>query len=442
MKNKIVEKYNKKDSLLVISGWPKKKETYSQGVCAVSSFAKNTLTALQKENQDRKIVILTMQIDKKEVYEENGMLIVRCFKRNSPLSYLSLFRYIFLFNKIKDLLIEFEFASFGNTFMTGILAPIVWVLFLMRKNINLVIHQVVSDVKDLSGHIGLSADNWKTSIFNNFLKIFYFSLALPAKKVIVLEEEFKTKLSRLVNSDKIIVIPHGVDINIKKTNKDMRKSLGIKNGEFVILYFGYLTWYKGVDFLINALKDTNKINGKKIRLVIAGGPSFTQKEKTHYQKFLKKVEIAVKNSKNVILTGFVKEKDITPVFKASDLVVFPYRTFMSSSGPLSLAISHNKPFILSEKLEGLTRSLDIKKALACAQLEKNEIIFRLTKKNLIKTIAMSMEQKNQEKMICLSKALNEERSFANIATVYDKVISESNKENVNVFYNAISPNNS
>ncbi len=439
MKNRIIEKYNRKDSLLIIAGWPKKRETYSQGVCAVSSFTKNALTALQKENPDRKIVVLTMQIDKKEIYEEDGMLILRCFKRNKSLSYLSLIKHIFLFNRIKDLLIEFEFSSFGNTFMTGLLAPIIWALFLMRKNINLVIHQVVSDIKDLSGHIGIPVNNSRMSIFNNFLKLFYFSLALPSKRVIVLEEEFKTKLSRLVGSDKITVIPHGVDTNIKKTNKDMRKSLGIKNDEFVILYFGYLTWYKGVDFLVNTLKNTNKISGKKIRLVVAGGPSFTQEEKVHYQRFLKKVEKAVESSKNVILTGFVKEKDITPIFKAADLSVFPYRTFMSSSGPLSLAISHNKPFILSKNLEALTHSSDIQRSMNGAGIKKNDIIFKLNKKDLIKTIKTCMDFKMQKKMIIFSKMINEERSFANLAKVYDKTISgKASEEKVSIVYNLTS----
>ncbi len=424
MKNKFIEKYNRKDSLLIIAGWPKKRETYSQGVCAVSSFTKNTLIALQKENPDRKIVVLTMQIDKKEIYEEDAMLILRCFKRDQPLSYLGLLKHIFLFNRTKDLLIEFEFSSFGNTFMTGLLVPTILVLFLMKKDINLVIHQVVSDIKGLSGHIGIPANNLRISFFNNFLKLFYFFLALPSRRVIVLEEEFKIKLSRLVGSNKIAVIPHGVDTNIKKTNKDMRKSLGIKKDEFVILYFGNLSWYKGVDFLISTLKYINKINGKKIRLVVAGGPSFTQEDKVHYQQFLKKVEKAVRSSKNVILTGFVKEKDIPPIFKTADLSVFPYRTFMSSSGPLSLALSHNKPFILSERLGLFLESNDVRHAMEYAGITKEDLLFDLNSKSLVSAIKNASATKTHQKMIKFSKALGQERSFSRIAVLYDKIISK------------------
>ena len=442
MNKNITKKYNLEDSLIVISGYPKKGETYSQGVCAVSSFAKNTLTALRKENPQRKIVVLTLVTDKNDSYEEDGMLIIRCFKRNSPLSYFNLLKQIRTFGNIKNVLIEFEFASFGNTLMTGLLSPVVWMLFLMRKNITIVCHQVVLDIKNLSGHIGLSAKNPLTSLLNQCLKLFYVLITLPSKRVIVLEEEFKIRLGKLINPSKITVIPHGIDTDIKENKlRDMRKIWGVGKDDFVVLYFGYLTWYKGVDFLIKALKNVDSINGKKLKLVIAGGPSFTQQEKTHYKKFLKEVGKGLKGANNIISTGFVKEADITPIFKASDLAVFPYRTFMSSSGPLSLAISHNKPFILSNKLGALTHSVDIERAIKTAGLKKNEIIFELSKKNLLKTIRICMEPKKMSKMIRLSKTLNEERSFANVAKSYDKSLSDTVKvKQINAFYKLISPN--
>jgi glycosyltransferase involved in cell wall biosynthesis len=238
----------------------------------------------------------------------------------------------------------------------------------------------------------------------------------------VLEEEFKTRLGKLVNPSKITVIPHGIDTNIKVVNKDMRKSWKLKKNDFVVLYFGYLTWYKGVDFLIKALKNVDSINGKNIKLVVAGGSSFTQEEKIHYQKFLKEVKAGLNGASNIISTGFVKEEDITPVFKAADLAVFPYRVFMSSSGPLSLAISHNKPFILSEELGALTHSLDIERAIKNAGLNQKDITFKLNKNSLVKAITKSMDPKIHTKMIKLSKNLNSMRAYSNLAKKYEEII--------------------
>ena len=427
---KFIEKYNKKDNLIVISGYPKKKQTYSRGVCAVSSFAKNTLTALQKENPDKGIIVLTMEIDRNETYEEDGMLIIRCFKRNSPRSYFGLLKEIFKFRKVKNVLIEFEFASFGNTFMTGLLAPLTWALFLARKNITVVCHQVVSDIRDLSGHIGISPKAFKIIILNYGLRLFYALMLLPAKKIIVLEEEFKERLSKLTNPKKIEVLPHGIDQNIQRVSRtNARVKLGIKENEFVLLYFGYLTWYKGIDFLIKSLLGVNKINGRKIKLIVAGGSSFTQKEKKHYLEFLGKVNslLKSKDGDNIITTGFVLEKDIKYIFTASDLAIFPYRIFMSSSGPMSLAISHNKPFILSENLAGLANSLDIKNALKISGVKKEDIIFKLSKKSLIKGIQKSMNNQMRGKMIKFSKILNTERSFTNLAKKYNQALFQETK---------------
>lgn len=438
MKKTVFEQYNSKDSLLVISAYPKKGEIYSKGVCAVSSFAKNTILKLRNENPNRKIVVLTIDVNKDKSYVEDDVLVIRCFKRNSPLSFISLLKEIFRFNKVKDVMIEFEFASFGDTLTTSLVAPFVFGMFLLRKNILLVIHQVLFDIRDLSGHIGIKPNNLKLNILNFGLKWFYSLLTLGAKKIVVLEEEFKKRLSKVTNLQKIHVISHGVDTYIKSVDRlKARKRFGIKNDEFVILYFGYLTWYKGVDFLISALKNKKYINGKKIKLVIAGGASFTQERKIHYQRFIAKVDKLIKSSSNVIATGFVKEEDISPIFELSDLVVLPYRTFMSSSGPLSLAISYKKPFLISKSLLGLTKSTDIKKALGEANLRKSDIVFELSKESITKSIALAMQPNISQKMLLFSKILNRERSFENLAKYYENILQSMN-EKIVASYNFVS----
>ena len=428
MKNKIWENYNNSNSLLVIASYPKKRETYSKGVCAVSSFTKNTISGLQKENPGKKIIVLTIILKKPEVYEEDGILVIRCFKRNNPLSYIEILKNANRFNKVKSTLIEFEFASFGNTIATGMIAPLTWLLFLLGKDITMVIHQVLFDLKKISGHIGISANNPKTMILNLLLKLFYKALTMPVKNIVVLEDEFKKRLELLIGKGKINVIPHGVDFNIENNSADtarINKKLGIKKNDFIILYFGYLTWYKGVDFLIKALKDKHTLNGKRIKLVVAGGPSFTQEKKAHYQKFLNKVNNEAKKSKNTIITGFVDEKDITPIFKASDLVVLPYRTFMSSSGPLSLALSHEKPFIISRKLELLLSSKDVRQSMDYANIARDDILFDLNAKSLVLTIKNASATKTHQKMVKFSKALGQERSFLKLAKSYNEIISRN-----------------
>lgn len=423
--DKLFDAYNRGDSLLVVAGYPKKSELYSQGVCAVSSFTKNTLKTLQKENPGRKMVVLTMTLaGNEEIYEEDGILIIRCITRNKIGSYFGLLRYLSKFNKIKSVLFEFEFASFGNTTMTSLLLLVVWAVKFMGKDVNLVVHQVLFDLRKIYGHIGLSRNNPILSFFSFGLPIFYFLLCLPAKNVIVLEDEFKQRLAELIGVKKIALIPHGVDTDIRNgtTKNEAKEQIGTKKGEFMILCFGYLTWYKGSDFVINALKDIKSINGRKIKLVMAGGSSFTQGEKPHYKKFADKV-FKSSRSENLVVTGFVEEKDIPLYFEAADLVILPYRVFMSSSGPLSLTFSFKRPFIMSTKLKKISESIDFKRAVDVLGIKESELFFNLNKDSLIKTIGSSMESQTMEKLEKLSAILNETRSFKNLGRSYDEILS-------------------
>ena len=115
--------------------------------------------------------------------------------------------------------------------------------------------------------------------------------------------------------------------------------------------FGYLSHYKGTDLLVKAFHKPLKINGKKVKLILAGGESPTQGQKYHYQHFYKNLYQSISDNENIIHTGFVPQEKIKHVFSSSDLVIFPYRAFMSASGPISLALSFNKPIIVSNQLE-------------------------------------------------------------------------------------------
>jgi glycosyltransferase involved in cell wall biosynthesis len=425
MKNKYLKEFNKEDSILVISSFPRKKEKYSKGVCAVASFAKNTLLAIKKQNPNKKIVVLTMRLkEKEEIYKEDGMLIIRCFKRNSPFSYFNLVQNINKFKHIKNVLLEFEFSSFGDILSTGSLMLVIWLLSLFRKKLTIVVHQVLLDLKEIAGHIGVSEKSLKVKFLNFALRNYYKLITYPAKNIIVLENELKQRLQTLIPEEKIIVIPHGVDKQIS-TNLSKAKSrlrLGYKNDEFVILYFGYLTWYKGVDFLIKSLQKHNKINDKKVKLIIAGGPSFTQKEKGHYKMFLKKTEKLIKNYSHIEITGFVPEEKIAEYFKSSDVVVFPYRRFMSSSGPFSLALSFGKPVLLSENLQKLLRSADVKEVLKKTCLLEKDLTFKFNEKALIEKLSNLQKINQQKKLIAFSNLLSEKRAFDTLAPIYIKTI--------------------
>ena len=95
----------------------------------------------------------------------------------------------------------------------------------------------------------------------------------------------KVRLKALFKTSekKITIIPHGVEkFEEKITRKKQGKFLG-KENEFVILYFGFIAWYKGTDLLLDIYKPQRK------KLIIAGGANPNHFDKNHYLKYLKSV---------------------------------------------------------------------------------------------------------------------------------------------------------
>ena len=284
----LIDTYNSQENILFISSYPEKGVLYSKQVCAVGGYTKNTLDALEGSSSFNTCAILTVTIgEKKELYEENGRLIWRIFTRNKVLSYFEMFKSILQFNKIKKVFIEFEFASFGDTKISVFFPLIVLVCKLTGKDITIVIHQVIDHIGEISGHLGWEETSYISTIKKQFysygLTFFYRSLVSLSNHVVVLEKEFKDRLIRMTGERrKISVIPHGVAANVQLIEKnEARRKLGLPNNKKIILYFGYLTWYKGADIFMNIANQNRK--DEDTLFIVAGGPSFTQKNKKHYQ---------------------------------------------------------------------------------------------------------------------------------------------------------------
>ena len=405
----LIEKYNKTNTLAVISSYPEKNSTYSRKVCAVGGFTKNTLKFF-----NYKKVVFTVKISKKEeIYEENKTLVLRLLDRENPLSVFPLISYVCKFNKIKNFLIEFEFGSFGNIGAVSAFLVVPLILKLLGKKQIFVIHQVISNLGSITGHLGWTANDLRISIFNTFLHLFYKFIYFLSTTTVVTEQYLKNNLRKIVgNERKIKVIPHGVDTNLRLQDKEnSRNILKLPKDKFIILSFGYLSWYKGADIFQEYARKNSR--NKKLLFIMAGGQSFTNKKKKHYQEYLDKF---IGKPKNLIISGFVPEDEIGLYFCAADLVVAPYRVMMSSSGPISLAFSYEKPIILSRPLEDYFKSHDCKQALKTTKLTKENLIFDLNYDSFKKRLVWA--QNNLKKLVLFSKFMKKKRGYKKIAKQY------------------------
>lgn len=140
----------------------------------------------------------------------------------------------------------------------------------------------------------------------------------------------------MVNENKIYVIPFGNFLPFNKnrfTKKSARNKLKIPIEKKVILFFGYIRKYKGLDYLIKAFR---YLDNNDLLLVIAGSP-YQKGMDRHLREFSKLPYIRV-------YPYHIDRDEIELYFKSSDIVVYPYVEIFTS-GALHLAFAYKKPVI-------------------------------------------------------------------------------------------------
>lgn len=407
--------------IAMISLYPKKGELYSEGTTGVASYAKNTVAHMSQP-----VLVLADCVARPQTYIEKNAHIHRCFRRNTIGMWRDLYRHIRIYPQIKDAIIQFDSSMYGNILISSLIIPFLWVLKSKKIRTYVVNHHVVSDVSRLKGHMGLSnsmIDHIKIIGYNILFHMFYLLLGLVAHKIIVLEEPLKQKLEKYVLKNKVVTIPHAVDATIVPHTKTWaRKKLGINDTDFVVLFFGFVNWFKGADIFAEYFADVQHMLGRRVHFVMAGGESATLKEKDYYKQYFKSVSRRVEQSKQMKLTGYVPQKKIAHYFSAADLVVFPYREFMCASGVLSLVFSYKKPFIISSELAPMLQSEEFATVLKETKLNTKDIIFELNKKAMIKTTEKVLKNGLKKQLSNVSKIMRETRSFEKNVAIYEELL--------------------
>jgi len=147
-----------------------------------------------------------------------------------------------------------------------------------------------------------------------------------------------------ISRKQITIIPHGpLDFHVssKLSRQEARSKLNIKPEERIILLFGAIRPYKGIETAITAFgKVLKKI--PNVRLIIAGklwedwGPYRNQIRSLHLEEHVD------------TFLDYVPAEMVSVFFTAADLVLLPYHHFDSQSGVGTIAVSFRKPMIVSD----------------------------------------------------------------------------------------------
>ncbi len=149
---------------------------------------------------------------------------------------------------------------------------------------------------------------------------------------------------------------------------EAKEQLGIAEDEKVVLFFGLVREYKGLDVLIKAL---NKIDLKSegIRPLIVG-EFYVDKE-----EYIQLIDQS-QREQYLIIDRFVNNSEIAGVFKASDVLVLPYKS-ASQSGVFADAINFQVPTIASNH-PGLTEHIQSTgSGLIFKNLDEDDLLVQL-----------------------------------------------------------------
>jgi glycosyltransferase involved in cell wall biosynthesis len=133
---------------------------------------------------------------------------------------------------------------------------------------------------------------------------------------------------------RVRVVPHGAFDYLTRLPQERPLPTELEGAEGpVVLFFGLLRPYKGVDTLLEAFA---RVDGAELWIV--GNPRMDVEPLRHLA--------AEARGRVRFVTRFVDETEIPPIFRRADLVVLPYRD-AEHSGVLYTGLAFGKPLVLS-----------------------------------------------------------------------------------------------
>ena len=211
-------------------------------------------------------------------------------------------------------------------------------LKLKKKKIIFTVHNVVPHEKS-------PLDQWLTSMVLSF-----------GNKFIVHTEDNREKLAKAfqIPEDRISVIHmpvHDMYPAAKLCDEEIRVKYQLPRAGPVLLFFGNIRPYKGLDTLIKAMPEIIDVCPSAHLLV--AGQSWGNWDKTYGQIIR---SLGLEDSVTAIL-DYVPMSEVANLFETSDLVVLPYIHFDAQSGVGNVALAMKKPLVVTRVggLEELVR---------------------------------------------------------------------------------------
>lgn len=162
----------------------------------------------------------------------------------------------------------------------------------------------------------------------------------PIHAFITMSEKVMNDLAQFTAKPaEIAVHPLYDNFGEKVPKEEARRKIGLPVNEKIILFFGFIRHYKGLDLLLQAMAE-DKLRSSGIKLLIAG--EFYENRKT-YDELIDRLQL---HDQLVLRTDFIADSEVKFYLSAADFVIQPYRD-ATQSGVTPLAYHFEKPMLVT-----------------------------------------------------------------------------------------------
>ena len=229
-------------------------------------------------------------------------------------------------------LLNLQFATFGDQRIPGalgLLLPIV--LRVMRVPSIVILHNLADNV-DMQD-AGFARSAMTARMMKKAGRVLTRAL-LTADLVALTIPRYVEYLQKSYGAKNAVLAPHGSFEEVAVP------SFSVPAGPRRIMAFGKWGTYKTVDILVAAYQELLARGYPDLELVLAGSDS---PNSTGYMAGVAK---QYRDLPGLVLTGYVAEEQVAPLFSSSTVVAFPYTSTTGSSGVLHQAGEYGRAAVL------------------------------------------------------------------------------------------------
>jgi len=276
-----------------------------------------------------------------EANQKDNVKVVNAWRRKSLLMPFQLFKYT-LKQKPRICHFQIEYRTFNDSVAISTIENLLLLLLMRITSIGILV--TLHGVIPLTKTEKVFERKAIAVLCNLPLRIFYKTLEFSSKKIIVHTNLMENILQAYgLNSNKIAVIPHGVDRARQLYGADKKESL-------TVLFHGFVRPSKGLEWLINAMRNVAELH-PRVKLVIAGETPHQERGKGHFyiSQLRSKIRCLQLENHVKVIKKFLNENELEKLILEGDILVLPYiDNFFEASGALARVMDYGKPLICTK----------------------------------------------------------------------------------------------